>query len=435
LNAGKLRLEVGPLRLDAIVGAALETVRPAADAKGIRLEASFDDAGELEGDDDRLQQVASNLLSNAVKFTGEGGRVAVRLSRQGARVELRVADTGAGIAPELVPRLFDPFRHDGKAGRGEAKGGLGLGLSIVKSLVELHGGTVRAESEGPGRGATFVVELPSPPPPAAGAPRPVARAPSPSGSLRRITPVAGFGDATPDAGVRYALAHGAKPAAPPTTGPRIAPAPPAVTAVPPGPRPEAPDARSTPGPRPEAPDARSTPGPRPEAPDARATPGPRPEAPNARSTPDVDRPAPPPGPDTSARSPSAGSAAPEPSAPSGRPKDAEPPPSRPSKRMLARRQQLEGARMLVVDDDPDTRYFITSMLRACGAEVTTADSAHEAFYLFQRTPPDVLVSDISMPDEDGCSLVRSIRRLSPDAGGRTPAVALSALDRPDDRSR
>jgi CheY-like chemotaxis protein len=91
--------------------------------------------------------------------------------------------------------------------------------------------------------------------------------------------------------------------------------------------------------------------------------------------------------------------------------------------------------VLVVDDNPDARYFIASMLRACGAEVTAAESAHEGFYLFQRTRPDVLVSDISMPDEDGCSLVRNVRRLAPEAGGKTPAVALSALTRPDDRAR
>jgi CheY-like chemotaxis protein len=96
---------------------------------------------------------------------------------------------------------------------------------------------------------------------------------------------------------------------------------------------------------------------------------------------------------------------------------------------------LEGAHVLVVDDDPDARYFIASTLRASGAEVTPAESAHEAFYLFQRERPDLLVSDIDMPGEDGCSLVRSVRRLSPEAGGLTPAVALTALARPEDRTR
>ncbi|HEU4409896.1 MAG TPA: response regulator [Polyangiaceae bacterium] len=322
ITAGKLRLQVGPTPLAGAVRAALDLVRPAAEAKGIALAASLDDVGEVQGDEGRLQQVAATLLSNAVKFTPEGGRVAVRLGRRGAHVELSVEDNGRGIAPEFLPHVFDRFRQaDGAGG-----GGLGLGLSVVKSLVELHGGTVRAESEGPGRGARFAVLLPAAPAP--------------------------------------------RPGEPPASA-----APP----VPPSPRPPSP------------------------------------------SSPSLQTPvlgiAPPPGREARARD----SAAP-PSRPSGRP-----PPSS--------RHDLDGARLLVVDDDPDARYFIASMLRSHGAEVATAESAHEAFYLFQRTRPDVLISDISMPNEDGCSLVRNLRRLAPEGGGLTPAVALTALDRIDDRTR
>lgn len=165
IASGKLRLEVAPVDLRAVVEAALDTVRPAAEAKALRLEASFDPAaGTVAGDAARLHQVAWNLLSNAVKFTPKGGRVSVRLGRDGTSVELAVEDTGQGIAPDFLPHVFDPFRQADE-GPTRASGGLGLGLAIVRQLVELHGGTVHARSGGPGLGATFVVRLPLGAPP------------------------------------------------------------------------------------------------------------------------------------------------------------------------------------------------------------------------------------------------------------------------------
>jgi signal transduction histidine kinase len=134
---------------------------PAAEAKGVELGWSAGDAGTFvtTGDEGRLLQVVANLLHNAVKFTPCGGRVTVTLAREGGAATLRVADTGAGIAPEFLPCVFDRFRQaDASATR--VHGGLGLGLSIVKMLAELHGGRVEAESEGPGRGSTFTVHLP-----------------------------------------------------------------------------------------------------------------------------------------------------------------------------------------------------------------------------------------------------------------------------------
>ncbi|HEU4404525.1 MAG TPA: ATP-binding protein, partial [Polyangiaceae bacterium] len=437
ITAGKLRLEVGPLRPDAVVRAALDMVRPAADAKRIALEASLDQVGEILGDEGRLQQIASNLLTNAVKFTPEGGRVEVRLQRRGAHVELRVADNGPGIAPVLLPHVFDRFRQ-AKAGQGGAKGGLGLGLSIVKSLVELHGGVVSAESAGEGRGATFVVLLPT-----LAASR---EALTPTGGVRRSSPPAPDARAAPPALLTPplgtgGLAHASQPPAPRASAPDLGP---------PAPRASAPDlappaapasgswravltpARATPVPS----SMRMTPVP---APAARSTPTPTPDRTAAPAPGLGGAPA---GGSTGAKSGSGISTPPalERSAPRLgahvlRAYDPDATPVRPLSRRPEDRRQLEGARVLIVDDDSDARYFIATTLRAHGAEVIAADSAHEAFYLLQRTKPDVLVSDISMPNEDGCSLVRNVRRLSPEAGGNTPAVALTALDRPDDRAR
>jgi signal transduction histidine kinase len=157
---GELRLEAQPVDPVAMVEAALEAVRPLAEAKSIRLEAALDPAvGAVRGDPSRLQQVVWNLLSNGVKFTPGGGRVQVRLEPRGSELEIRVSDDGEGIRPEFLPHLFERFRQaDGTTTR--EHGGLGLGLAIVRHLVELHGGTVRAESAGEGRGATFIVTLP-----------------------------------------------------------------------------------------------------------------------------------------------------------------------------------------------------------------------------------------------------------------------------------
>ncbi|HEU4404345.1 MAG TPA: ATP-binding protein [Polyangiaceae bacterium] len=281
---GKLRLDLAPLEPAHVIEAALDVVRPAAEAKGVRLQALLDPgAGALVGDAGRLQQIVWNLLSNAVKFTPKGGRVHVQLRREDSYVEIAVADTGRGIDPAFLPHVFEPFKQaDPSATR--SYGGLGLGLAIVKHLVELHGGTICAESEGPGRGAAFTVRIPVAP-------------------LRR------------------------------TSFARPAPTP----------------ARDGGG--------------------------------------------------------------------------LECPP------------ELVGLRVLVVDDEPDARDLIKSILEEGRAEVVVATSAAEALDHVRARPPDVLVSDVGMPGEDGYSLVRKLRALGDDAGGRTPAVALTAYARAQDRTR
>ena len=158
--AGQLRVEPEAVGLAPVIGAAVDTVAAAARAKGITIESSLDPAaGPVLGDPARLQQVVWNLLSNAVKFTPAGGRVRVALGRAAAAAEVTVADTGQGITPEFLPFVFDRFRQF-DASTSRRHGGLGLGLSIVRHLVELHGGRVEAHSEGAGRGSTFVVRLP-----------------------------------------------------------------------------------------------------------------------------------------------------------------------------------------------------------------------------------------------------------------------------------
>jgi len=157
--SGKFPLERRPFELRTSVAAAVEAVRPAVDAKQIRLQVSLDPEVPVNGDPDRLQQVATNLLSNAVKFTPAGGLIDVTLARRNGRAELNVADTGEGIPLELQPYIFDRFRQgDGSSTR--EHGGLGLGLAIVKHIVDAHGGTIAARSEGKGKGSTFSVELP-----------------------------------------------------------------------------------------------------------------------------------------------------------------------------------------------------------------------------------------------------------------------------------
>ncbi|HKQ51815.1 MAG TPA: ATP-binding protein [Pyrinomonadaceae bacterium] len=158
--SGRMRLDVGRVELAEVVAAAIDVVSPAAEAKGIRLQTTLDpNAGPVSGDRERLQQVMWNLLSNAVKFTPKGGRVQVRLARVNSSVEITVSDTGQGISPEFLPYVFDRFRQaDQTTTRRQA--GLGLGMAITKHLLELHGGTIRAESLGEGQGSTFVVKLP-----------------------------------------------------------------------------------------------------------------------------------------------------------------------------------------------------------------------------------------------------------------------------------
>lgn len=160
IASGKLQLNLETLDPSPIVRAAVEAMRPAAQAKGVRLDADLDPrAGQINGDANRLQQVVWNLLSNAVKFTPKSGTITVRLARADGYLQLTVADTGQGIAPENLSRVFERFHQAGRSGS-RRQGGLGLGLALVKHLVELHGGTVEAASAGEGRGASFTIRLP-----------------------------------------------------------------------------------------------------------------------------------------------------------------------------------------------------------------------------------------------------------------------------------
>ena len=158
--SGKMRLEVQQVDLPPVIEAAIDSVGPAAAAKGVHIVPFLDGAAPaILGDPTRLQQIAWNLLSNAVKFTPRGGRVDVLLRRAGSSLEIVVADTGRGIAPAFLPNVFDAFRQE-DASPSRARGGLGLGLAITRQLVELHGGRVTCHSEGEARGATFTVSLP-----------------------------------------------------------------------------------------------------------------------------------------------------------------------------------------------------------------------------------------------------------------------------------
>jgi signal transduction histidine kinase/ActR/RegA family two-component response regulator len=160
ITSGKMRLDIQPLHVASIIEAAMESIRPSADAKSIRVETVLDHAsGAISGDPARLQQVIWNLLSNAIKFTVKGGKVNVNLARVGSHIEISVADTGRGIRPEFLDYVFDRFRQ-GDASTTRKFGGLGMGLAIVKNLVELHGGTVKALSEGEDKGSQFIVKLP-----------------------------------------------------------------------------------------------------------------------------------------------------------------------------------------------------------------------------------------------------------------------------------
>src|SRR5579872_456976 len=158
--SGKIRLDVQPVELPRIVDNAVATIHPAADGKGIRIQTTIDpNVGPVSGDPDRLQQVVWNLVSNAVKFTPRGGRIQVRLERVNSHIEITVSDTGVGISPEFLPYVFDRFRQ-AESGTTRKTGGLGLGLAIVRHIVEMHGGTVLATSAGQDQGATFTVRLP-----------------------------------------------------------------------------------------------------------------------------------------------------------------------------------------------------------------------------------------------------------------------------------
>jgi signal transduction histidine kinase len=157
---GKLRIERGPVELIRVTVAALETVRPAAEAKGVELRLKLDPAaGRVLGDADRLQQIVWNLLANAIKYTPQGGYVETLLKSEGKSVMITVRDTGEGITPEFLPHVFARSRQ-ANVKTTRQHGGLGLGLAIVRHLVEAHGGQVSASSDGAGKGATFTVTLP-----------------------------------------------------------------------------------------------------------------------------------------------------------------------------------------------------------------------------------------------------------------------------------
>ena len=289
IGAGKLRLDVRRLVLGDVVAEAIQSVRPSAEVKGVRLITVIDpNAGPIAGDAGRLQQVIWNLLTNAIKFTPRGGLVKVLLERVNSHLELNVTDTGEGIEPEFLPHVFERFRQ-ADASTTRRHRGLGLGLSIVKQLVELHGGSVRAKSPGKGQGSTFTLTLP--------------------------------------------LA--------PTTDP--------VDLV----------------------------------------------GPQGRLHPRVEQGAP----------------------------------------VLEVRPNLDGITVLVVDDDPDAREVIARILRGENALVITASSAAEAMERLLASKFALLISDIGMPGEDGYDLIRKVRALPTDFGGRIPAVALTAFARSEDRQR
>jgi signal transduction histidine kinase/ActR/RegA family two-component response regulator len=286
ITTGKLRLNVSPIDPVSPVEAAVETLRPAAEAKAIRIQKIIDTSvGAISGDPDRLQQVVWNLLSNAIKFTPKDGRIQVRLERINSHLEIIVSDTGIGIKQEFLPFVFDRFRQADST-ETRSHGGLGLGLAIVRHLVELHGGEVRADSHGEGQGATFTVKLP-------------------------VIPV-------------YQRQE---------TEERVHPR----TAV--------------------------------RLPQIEAT------------------------------------------------------------------DRIDGIRVLVVDDEPDTRELLKTMLASSGADVTTAASAKLALAELERSQFDVIVSDIGMPEVDGYELMQRIRCLPVERGGKTPAVALTAYARAEDRLR
>jgi PAS domain S-box-containing protein len=278
IMSGKLQLEVELVEITSVIEAALESVRPAAQAKSLEIVVAGASRAKVMGDATRLQQIVWNLLSNAVKFTPEGGRITVRIDDQRSPIEIVVTDTGKGIDESFLPHVFDRFRQaEGSTSR--SYGGLGLGLAIVRHLTELHGGTITAASEGPGKGSTFTLRLPA----------------------------------------------------------------------------------------------------------SRAK----------ASLPAIDEPS-------------------------------REPPSLP---------RLDGLRLLVVDDEEDTRDLLREIFERQGAKVSAAASSDEAIDEIDRARPDIVLCDIGMPGEDGYGFVKRLRARTPDKGGKTPAIALTAFARTEDRTR
>jgi signal transduction histidine kinase/CheY-like chemotaxis protein len=287
----KLRLARRLTDVGAVAEAAVEAARSMAAAKEIRLALARQSPMPMVlSDPDRLQQVAWNLVSNAVKFTPRGGRVEVWVGRVDASLHLRVSDTGQGITRDFLPQVFERFRQ-GAGGPGRSQGGgLGLGLAIVKLMVELHGGTVEADSAGEGQGATFTVALPIPP---------------------LLLPLADAGQA--EAAVESTAAEKA--------GTQL------------------------------------------------------------------------------------------------------------------HRNVLEGIRLLVVEDEADSREMLVAAFEQCGAQVSVAASAGEAMEVLQRVTPGAIVCDIVVPGVDGHELIRKVRAVEAEGGGRIPALALTAHGGPEDREK
>jgi PAS domain S-box-containing protein len=285
---GKLRVELRPIELAGIVRTAVDTLAPTAAAKSVGLDLNIEvENGLVAGDPDRLQQVIWNLIANAIKFTPANGKISVSLCRRGSVLQLKVRDDGAGISDDFLPHVFDRFRQaDSSTTR--SYGGLGLGLAIVRHLVELHGGTVTAESTGLDSGSTFTVNLP------------VA-----SSTL---------GQSSGEILLKVREQERAEQA-------------------------------------------------------------------------------------------------------------------------LVWEKELNGLRVLVVDDEPDTLEVLCLMLNKSGATVHSATSSADAFRAFHEFRPNVLVSDLGMPEEDGYSLISRIRSLTPEEGGNIPAAALTAHTRAEDRAK
>jgi len=281
--SGKFRLDVRPIDLVPVIRDAVESQRPASDARRIRMQLVLDErAGLISGDSERLQQVMSNLLSNAIKFTPKGGSIQVRLRRAESHVEMVVSDSGIGIEPGFLPHVFEPFQQE-TDGSMRRHSGLGLGLSIVRHIVELHGGEINAASPGQGLGSTFTIKF----------------------------PLLGTNDQSGVLRPRH---------------PRVA--------------------------------------------------------------------------------------------------------DRLANVLLGR---LDRVRVLLVDDESTANEAVQMLLESCGAEVRLAGSAAQALQMLDVWKPDVLISDIAMPDEDGYVLIKKIRARSAEHGGDLPAAALTAYATTEDR--
>lgn len=283
---GKLRMDVRPIDPNGFLEAAIDAVQPTAEAKGVRVQKIMDTGVvTVPGDPARLQQVIWNLLTNAIKYTPRGGRVQVRMERVDSHLQIVVADSGQGIPQEFLPYVFDRFRQVDQS-TSRHHGGLGLGLALVRHLVELHGGSVAAASPGPDQGSTFTIVLP-------------------------VVPVY----QVDQAGARvYPTAQNLLPSAEYTA-------------------------------------------------------------------------------------------------------------------------RLDALKILIVDDEPDTRELLKTSLTECGAHITVAGSVSEAFGTFEASVPDVVICDIGMPGENGYDLIRRLRALPQESGGKVPAIALTAYARVEDRLR